>query len=306
MGRRLRSRGQPIDGVVLLDKPFGWTSNFAVQRVKRLFNARKVGHTGTLDQRATGVLPLCLGEATKFSQYGLSADKSYDVVAQLGVETTTGDADGDIVAKKPVQTLDADQLNQVLDEFRGEIDQVPSMFSAIKRHGQPLYKLARQGIEVERAARKITISRNELVELEGDMFALKVDCSKGTYIRTLVTDIGRTIGCGAHVRSLARSAVGHFGIRDCVQFDDLQEAKQTGQLQQFLLPISVLLESWINIKLPRHTAYLVRQGQPVAAPSCSPALGWVKLLEESANGELTFLGIGEIQGGLVAPRRLVT
>lgn len=290
---------------MLLDKPLGWSSNVAVQRVKRLFNARKVGHTGTLDQRATGVLPLCLGEATKFSRYGLSANKSYCVVAQLGIETDTGDTEGTVIAEKPVPALDVAGFDAVLEAFRGEIDQIPSMYSAIKQQGQPLYKLARQGIEVEREPRRITVSRNELVRLDGDTFELAIDCSKGTYIRTLVADIGAQLGCGAHVTELVRQAVGKVTLADCVTFEALQEAKENGDLGRFLRPISTLIEDWIDIKLPRRAAFLVRQGQSVAVPSCSPTRGWVKLLEERADGEFTFLGIGEIQGGRVAPRRLV-
>ena len=305
MGRRLRSRGHIVDGVVLLDKPFGWTSNHAVQRVKRIFNARKVGHTGTLDQRATGVLPMCLGAATKFSNFGLSADKTYEVAAQLGVTTNTGDTDGTVIAEASVPELSVTELEKVLDQFRGEIEQVPSMFSAIKRDGQPLYKLARKGIEVEREPRAITIHRNELMNLDGDSFQLVVECTKGTYIRTLIADIGNALGCGAHVTALKRLRAGHFDLADCVSFEKLVEAKETGDLASFLRPVETMVEGWIDIKLPRPTAYLVRQGQAVSVPPCSPTHGWVKLLEQQADGELIFLGIGEIQGGRVAPRRIV-
>ena len=305
MGRRLRSSGRILDGVLLLDKPYGWSSNHAVQRVKRLFHARKVGHTGTLDQRATGVLPLCFGEATKFSRYGLDANKTYEVVAQLGVSTDTGDTDGTIVATRDVPTITRAELEETLNGFRGEISQIPSMFSALKRDGQPLYKLARRGIEVEREPRTITIFSNELTAFDGDQFGLTVECSKGTYIRTLVTDIGEAIGCGAHVTQLTRSRAGHFQRSDCVTFDQLVDAKKDGKHDEFLRPITSMVEGWIDIKLPRQTAYLVRQGQAVPVPSCSPSHGWVKLLEERADGEFTFMGVGEIKGGLVAPRRLV-
>lgn len=305
MGRRLRSSGRVVDGVIVLDKPLGWTSNHAVQRVKRLFNARRVGHTGTLDQRATGVLPLCFGEATKFAQYSLNANKTYDVGVQLGIATDTGDADGTVTAEKPIPNLDRSQIEAVLESFRGEIDQIPSMYSAIKRDGQPLYKLARQGVEVERAARRITIHRNELKQFDGHSFELLVECTKGTYIRTLVADIGDTLGCGAHVSKLDRQRVGHFRKEDCVTFKSILDAKKNGQHDDFLRPVSSMVEGWIDIKLPRPTAYLVRQGQAVSVPPCSPTRGWVKLLEERADGEFTFIGIGEIESGLVAPRRLV-
>ncbi len=305
MGRRLRSSGRVIDGVIVLDKPLGWTSNHAVQRVKRLFQCRKVGHTGTLDQRATGVLPLCLGEATKFSQFSLNANKTYEVGVQLGVATDTGDTDGSVIAEKPVPALDRSTIENVLDSFRGEIDQVPSMYSAIKHDGQRLYKLARQGVEVDRAARRITIYRNELRQFDGSSFELLVECTKGTYIRTLVADIGDALGCGAHVSKLNRLRVGHFAKEDCVTFKELLEAKKNDLHVTFLRPVSAMVEGWFDIKLPRPTAYLVRQGQAVSAPPCSPTRGWVKLLEERGNGEFTFLGIGEIENGRVAPRRLV-
>ncbi len=305
MGRRLRSGGRVIDGVVIFDKPLGWTSNHAVQRIKRLFNARKVGHTGTLDQQATGVLPLCFGEATKFSQYGLNANKTYEVGVQLGITTDTGDTDGKIIAEKSVPELDRGRIDEVLDAFRGEIDQVPSMYSAIKHDGQRLYKLAREGVEVERAARRITIHRNELKQFHGSSFELLVECSKGTYIRTLVADIGESLGCGAHVSKLRRREVGHFHIENSVSFDQLLEAKKNSDHEALLRPVSSMVEGWFDIKLPGPTAYLVRQGQSVAVPSCSPTRGWVKLLEERADGEFTFLGIGEIESGRVAPRRLV-
>lgn len=305
MGRRLRSKGRVIDGVIVLDKPLGWTSNHAVQRVKRLFHARKVGHTGTLDQRATGVLPLCFGEATKFSQFSLNANKTYEVGVQLGIATDTGDVDGTVIAERPVPELDRNTIESVLEAFRGEIDQVPSMYSAIKHDGQRLYKLARQGVEVERAARRITIYRNELSQFDGSSFELLVECTKGTYIRTLVADIGDALGCGAHVSKLDRREVGHFTKEDCVTFERLREAKENDTHETFLRPVSAMVEGWIDIKLPRPTAYLVRQGQAVSVPSCSPTRGWVKLLEERADGEFTFLGIGEIESGRVAPRRLV-
>ena len=305
MGRRLRSSGRVIDGVIVLDKPLGWTSNHAVQRIKRLFHARKVGHTGTLDQRATGVLPLCFGEATKFSQFSLNANKTYEVAVQLGISTDTGDADGVVTAENPVPELNRDAIESVLDSFRGEIDQVPSMYSAIKHDGQRLYKLARQGIEVERAARRITIHRNELQQFDGSSLELLVECTKGTYIRTLVADIGDALGCGAHVSKLDRHQVGHFTKEECVTFKQLQEARENDLLETFLRPVSSMVEGWLDIKLPRPTAYLVRQGQAVSVPPCSPTRGWVKLLEERADGEFTFLGIGEIENGRIAPRRLV-
>lgn len=305
MGRRLRSSGRIVDGVLLLDKPLGWSSNHAVQRVKRLFNARKVGHTGTLDQRATGVLPLCFGEATKFSKYGLTANKTYAVVAQLGVVTDTGDTEGTVVVEKPVPELTKASIESVLDEFRGTIQQIPSMYSALKHEGQRLYKLARKGVEIEREPREITIHRNELMSFDGERLELEVECTKGTYIRTLVADIGDALGCGAHVASLRRTHVAHFAIDRCATFEQLVDAKHGGTLDDLVQPIEVMVNGWIDIKLPLRTAYLVRQGQVVSAPSCTPTSGWVKLFEENADGVSIFMGIGEINGGFIAPRRLV-
>ena len=306
MGRRHRTRGLPIDGVVFFDKPSEVSSNQAVQRVKRLFNARKVGHTGTLDVLATGVLPLCFGEATKFAQVGLDADKTYEVVARLGIATDTGDANGQVVSKQAVPKLEQDTLERAISVYRGELQQVPSMFSSLKRDGKPLYKLARKGIEVERQARTITIFSSELQEFGDEHMKLQVSCSKGTYIRTLVEDIGRDLGCGAHVTSLRRLKVGKVAIAECVTLDELLDAKQNGTLMDHMKPVSTMVEDWFSVKLPVPIAYLVMQGQSVAAPPQSPSHGWVKLLEESACGEFTFFGIGEISGGQVAPRRLVT
>ena len=187
MGKR---RGRPVNGVIVFDKPAGFSSNDAVQKVKRLFGARKVGHTGSLDPLATGVLPLCLGEATKFSQYLLDSDKKYWARLKLGVRTDSGDADGEVVETRPVPELDVETVEAALDAFRGEIEQIPSMFSAVKHNGQPLYKLARQGIEIERKSRTVTVFSNELVRLDGDELELEIHCSKGTYVRTIAEDLG--------------------------------------------------------------------------------------------------------------------
>ncbi|MGB1270740.1 MAG: tRNA pseudouridine(55) synthase TruB, partial [Endozoicomonas sp.] len=187
--RRRRSRGRPVDGIIVLDKVFGASSNEVLQRVKRIFNAAKAGHTGSLDPLATGVLPICLGEATKFSQYLLDSDKSYRTTMKMGVRTTTGDREGEVVEERPVAVTRSD-LEAVLQSFRGEIDQIPSMYSALKHNGKPLYEYAREGIEVDRPSRIITIHRLELMDFDGDECVLEVDCSKGTYIRTLVEDIG--------------------------------------------------------------------------------------------------------------------
>src|SRR5262245_28446105 len=222
-GRR-KTRGRDVDGLLVVDKPQGWSSNDVVQRAKHLFKARKVGHTGSLDPLATGVLPLCFGEATKFSQFLLASDKKYRARVKLGVRTDSGDSDGKVIATRAVGAIDRDSIERALAQFRGEIDQVPSMFSAVKHQGQPLYKLARRGIEVERKSRVVSVFSNEIVALEGDEMTLAIHCSKGTYVRTIVEELGELLGCGAHVCALRRLAAGPFEESDLVTFDALEAA----------------------------------------------------------------------------------
>ena len=219
-----RSRGRDVNGVIVLDKPAGMSSNDAVQRVKRQFAAKKVGHTGSLDPLATGVLPLCLGEATKFSQYLLNSDKRYLTDVRLGVSTDSGDADGEVLAEREVAGIDRERIEAALDAFRGDIEQVPSMFSAVKHHGEPLYKLARQGIEVERQARPVTIYRNEIVALEDTRLTLDIHCSKGTYVRTIAHDLGEALGCGAHVEALRRTQAGPYDEDDLATLEEIEAA----------------------------------------------------------------------------------
>lgn len=305
MGRR--RKGRNVDGILVLDKPQGMSSSDAVQKAKRLFNARKVGHTGSLDPLATGVLPLCFGEATKFSQYLLDSDKRYWTRIRLGIATDSGDADGQVIETRPVEDVTAERVEAALRFFRGEIDQVPSMFSAIKHKGQPLYKLARQGIEIEREARRVKIYSNELVALEGNELELKIHCSKGTYIRTIAEELGEQLGCGAHVVALRRMSAGPYGEQDAVRFETLEEVLENeGTLDRFLLPVASAVSQWPEVRLNDHTAYYLRQGQPVIVPH-APSSGWVQLCEETVSGEPTrFLGVGEIlDDGRVAPRRLV-
>jgi tRNA pseudouridine55 synthase len=292
--------------VLVVDKPPGWSSNDAVQKAKRLFNARKVGHTGALDPLATGVLPLCFGEATKFSQYLLSSDKKYEVRIKLGVATDSGDADGNVVAEREVENVTTARVEEALRFFRGEIDQVPSMFSAIKHNGQPLYKLARQGIEVERQARRVTVYSNTLVSLEGDVVELNIHCSKGTYVRTIAQELGEVLGCGAHVSALRRTMAGPYDESDLVTFAELESALEAeGTLDGFLQPISSTVREWPEVKLTDNTAYYLRQGQPVMVPH-APAKGWVRLAEVVGEDSTRFLGVGEVlDDGRVAPRRLV-
>jgi tRNA pseudouridine55 synthase len=311
MARRqhVRGHGRDVSGMIVVDKPGGMSSNDAVQAAKRLFRAQKVGHTGSLDPLATGVLPLCFGEATKFSQFLLDSDKKYWARIKLGVRTDSGDSDGQVLETRPVGAVDAAMIERVLEEFRGEIDQVPSMFSAIKHRGQPLYKLARQGIEVERKSRRVTIYSNELVGLDGDEFELEMHCSKGTYVRTIAEEIGERLGCGAHVCALRRRKAGPYDESDMVTFDELERQREIGgfeALDALLLPVSSAVRNWPIVSLSDATAFYIRQGQPVIVPH-APTSGHVQLVEQSTDGSKEmFIGVGEIlDDGRVAPRRLV-
>ncbi len=302
MGRR-RVRGRDVNGILLLDKPSGITSNDALQQVKRLFYAKKAGHTGSLDPLACGVLPICMGEATKVSAFLLDADKRYQVRCQLGVRTATADAEGEVVETRPVGTWSAERFEAVLDEFRGSIEQIPPMYSALKHQGQRLYKLARQGIEVEREPRPVSIYELTLTGQGDDWIDIEVHCSKGTYVRTLAEDIGEKLGCGAHVSALRRSMVGPYGAGQLVTLDQLQDLKENdiAAMDDLLLPIESALSQWPDVDLSTDAAFYLQQGQPVLVPH-APTSGWVRLYE----GNRSFLGMGEIlDDGRVAPRRLM-
>ncbi|MBC8650527.1 tRNA pseudouridine(55) synthase TruB [Pseudomonas sp. MTM4] len=292
-----------VSGIILLDKPRGFTSNAALQKVRWLLNAEKAGHTGSLDPLATGVLPLCFGEATKFSQYLLDADKGYETVAQLGVTTTTADAEGEVIERKPV-AVSAAQIEALLPEFRGDLQQVPPMYSALKRDGQPLYKLARAGEVVEREPRSVTIARLDLLSLEDDRARLAVACSKGTYIRTLVEDIGLKLGCGAHVAELRRTQAGPFDLTQTVSLEELERVHAEGgaeAVDAFLKPVDSGLEHWPLLQLSEHSAFYWLHGQPVRAPE-APKFGMLRVQDH--NGR--FIGIGEVsEDGRIAPRRLI-
>lgn len=309
-----RRQRRAISGVLVLDKPAGMTSNAALQRVKWLFRADKAGHTGALDPLATGVLPLCFGEATKFSQYLLDADKSYLAEARLGIVTDSGDADGNVIAECPVPQINRQQFDALLaDRFTGVVSQVPSMFSALKRDGKPLYELARKGITVEREARQVRIARLQLTSLDRDTFAIEAHVSKGTYIRSLVEDIGQALGCGAHVTSLRRLQAGRFAIADAVTLQQLERvAADEGEdgLDRLLLPADVTLDGWPVVTLSQENAYHTRRGQP-ASPQTGGAVvaagTRVALYEDIGDGSTRFLGVGEMgDGGLVWPRRLLS
>ncbi|MFZ5560341.1 MAG: tRNA pseudouridine(55) synthase TruB [Pseudomonadota bacterium] len=295
---------RPVDGVLLLDKPQGLTSNQALQRVRHLYQAEKAGHTGSLDPLATGLLPICLGEASKFTHYLLEADKVYRTRIRLGERTATGDAEGDIIATASVPKLSYAQIEDVLAQFRGEIKQVPSMYSALKRNGRPLYELARQGIEVERPARRIKIYRLDLLRADEAGWELEAHVSKGTYIRSLAEDIGEALGCGAHVVMLRRLALGPFQQPTMITLEVLERALSEGgqaALDGLLLPTWIGLTGWPKVTLSAASAYYLMQGQPVRIPG-APEAGEMMLFQEDGR----FLGIGAIDDeARVAPKRLI-
>lgn len=303
---RRKNRGRKISGILVVDKEAGCSSNDVVQFAKRLYGARKVGHTGSLDPLATGVLPLCFGEATKFSQYLLASDKVYLARIKLGVATASGDSEGDIIEELPVPELTDEEIEAALDHFRGPIKQVPSMFSALKRNGQPLYKLARQGIEVEREARDVEVFANDLVERTADKLLLKIHCSKGTYVRSIAEDLGKLLGCGAHVIELRRLQAGPFAEADLVTVSQLEKAKEDGLLDDYLQPVASAVAQWPEVQLSANSSFYIRQGQPVQVAH-APSEGWVRLVEDTGSETRgAFIGVGEIMDdGRVAPRRLV-
>jgi tRNA pseudouridine55 synthase len=292
-----RAPRRRVDGVLLLDKPPGMSSNAALQKARWLINAEKAGHTGTLDPMATGLLPLCFGEATKFSSTLLDANKTYEATVQLGVVTDTCDAEGQVLATHPVTATEADVV-AVLARFTGAIEQVPPMYSALKRDGKPLYELARQGIEVERQARQVTIHGIDLLAWHGDRFDLRVACSKGTYIRTLADDIGAALGCGAHLSALRRTRVGSLDIADAVTIEAI-ESLPAEQRDSLLQPTDALLVELPAEHLNEADAARLLQGQPIrwmGMPSCQRRL-------LSPQG---FIGLGEITAdGWLKPKRLI-
>ena len=303
---RRKNKGRNISGVLLLDKPAGGSSNHALQRVKRLFGAAKAGHTGSLDPLATGMLPVCLGEATKISAFLLDADKTYRLKCRLGVTTDTGDAEGEVLETHDVSGITQDDIEKALPAFIGEIEQVPPMYSAIKHNGERLYKLARQGIEVERKARKVTIYDIKLLGYEQDILELEVSCSKGTYVRTLVEDIASRLGpddqsVGAHITELRRLSVGPYE-GNMLTMEQLEVLAEQGfdALDAVLQPVDSGVADWPDVHLGADAAFYVQQGQPVMVPH-APTHGWVRIYDQSH-----FLGIGEIQDdGMVAPRRMI-
>ncbi|MBE4619041.1 tRNA pseudouridine(55) synthase TruB [Vibrio navarrensis] len=305
-----RRKGRPIDGVILLDKPTGISSNDALQKVKRIYFAEKAGHTGALDPLATGMLPICLGEATKFSQFLLDSDKRYRVIAKLGQRTNTSDSDGDVVETRPIDVSLA-KLEACIEQFRGESDQVPSMFSALKYQGKPLYEYARKGIEVPRESRKITVYEIVLHRFSDDEVEMEVHCSKGTYIRTIIDDLGEMLGCGAHVTMLRRTAVANYPYERMVTLEQLNELLEQAQreeiaprelLDPLLLPMDTAVENLPEVNLIPELADMVQHGQAVQVFG-APTEGTVRL---TMGEERLFIGVGEMNDdGKIAPKRLV-
>ena len=292
-----------VDGLILLDKPIGITSNGALQRVKRLFQARKAGHTGSLDPLASGMLPICLGQATKVSAFLLAANKEYRVRVRIGARTDTADADGRIIEQSSITQLSQDDLESAMAELRGDIRQVPPMYSALKKDGKRLYELARAGLEIEREARPVTIFSLEIEDYHPTEPVLRVRCSKGTYVRTLVEDIAAAAGTLAHVAALHRLNVEPFPGDGLVSLDEMEAAAEEGGLEaldRFLLPIDCALDGWPQIYLNDSQARYVRQGHPVHAQSADET-GLVRIYDDTRR----FLGIAEALGdGRLAPKRL--
>ena len=302
MGRR-RNTGRNVQGILLLDKPVGETSNAALQRVKRIFFARKAGHTGSLDPLASGLLPICFGAATKISAFLLDADKRYWVRVKLGETTATGDAEGEVVERRPTEGISCADIAGALGGFRGEIQQIPPMYSALKHKGERLYKLAREGVEVAREPRTIHVHELLLGVCEPPEFELEVSCSKGTYVRTLAEDIGAVLGCGAHVVALRRTGVGPFSGDEMVSMAQVEAAFDEGRdaLQALLLPIERALDDWPMVRLNSDSTFYVKQGQPVLVPN-APTEGRVRLYDHNQQ----FLGVGEIlDDGRVGPKRML-
>jgi len=288
-----------VNGILLLDKPLGFSSNQALQKVKWLFQAAKAGHTGTLDPLATGLLPICLGEATKFAQYVTDADKTYVATTKLGVTTTTGDAEGEVLSIRPVN-ITQDQFTTAAQQFTGEISQMPPMYSALKFEGKALYEYAREGVDIARQARLITIKSIVVNEFLADVAQITVTCSKGTYIRTLAEDIGMALGCGAHLIGLRRTATAGYQLSQAMTIEQL-EAMSTESRDVQLLPVDSAIAGLPEVVLSADAAYFLMQGQAVWVAGKVPE-GELRIYDENKQ----FLGLGFLQSdGKIAPKRLI-
>jgi tRNA pseudouridine55 synthase len=286
-----------IDGVLLLDKPAGWTSNAALQKAKRLFNAAKAGHTGTLDPFASGLLPICFGQATKFSSYALHGDKAYRAVLKLGVTTTTGDLEGEVLETRPV-AVRLDAVNELLPKFTGTIQQTPPMYSALKHQGKPLYEYARAGIEIERKPRAVTLFSLAAEKLDGDELSISVHCSGGTYIRTLAEDIGKALGCGAHLIVLERTASGAFSLEQSVSLEALEHMDETQRLAT-LLPPDALVAHLPRLDVDAVTAQQLVHGKQPDRPAGCDIQGMFRVFAPQG-----FLGLASV-GEKLIPSRLM-
>ena len=294
---QVKKTWKQVDGVLLLDKPIGLTSNDALQKVRRLFSAAKGGHTGTLDPMATGLLPLCFGEATKFSADLLNADKTYEAVVKFGVTTDSGDADGKVIATAAVNVAESN-IFRVLPQFTGPIQQVPPMHSALKRDGRPLYELARQGIVVEREARAVTIHSLEVLAFAADTLHLRVSCSKGTYIRVLASDIGDVLGCGGHLTALRRTEIADLNLTNSVTLAELEALDETQRLER-LQPVDALLLSLPKLMVEGEAAERFSHGNPIERPNGQD--GKIRVYADER-----LLGVGEPgSDGRLWPKRLV-
>ncbi len=298
------SQRRKVNGILLLDKPIGKTSNAILQQVKHAYCAAKAGHTGSLDPLASGMLPICFGEATKYSQYLLDADKTYCVAAKLGVRTTTSDLEGEVVSTKAVPSFTLTELDRALDQFRGEIMQRPSLYSALKYEGKPLYYYARKGIDVPRKERMITVYHLHVLDYQDETIRFTIRCSKGTYVRTIADDLGEVLGCGAHVIGLRRIQVGDFLESDMVTLDHIEQLNVAQALQDMdnlLLPLDTAVACWPSVFLNDDLVFYIKQGSPVLVPQI-PAARWLRLHTKAGD----FIGIGELlDDGRVAPRRLI-
>jgi tRNA pseudouridine55 synthase len=301
MGRR-NKKGRNITGIIVIDKPKGRTSNHVLQQIKRTFDAKKAGHTGSLDPLATGVLPICLGEATKVSQYLLDGDKCYQVTCKLGVTTDSGDSDGNVVAEMPIPEITEQILYAVLPSFIGQQQQVPPMYSALKFQGQPLYKLARQGIEIERKARTVNIYDIILISFTSDSFTLEVKCSKGTYIRTLVEDISASLSTGGHVIALRRLESAGYAIEQAITIESIEKCADEGikALDKLLLPTEEALPNWPRIEADDEQVLALRCGQQIQVEQKYEGVQ-IRLFDRLG----IFLGLGEMsQKGIISPKRV--
>ncbi|MEI7574986.1 MAG: tRNA pseudouridine(55) synthase TruB [Methylotenera sp.] len=288
-----------ISGVLLLDKPIGYSSNQALQKIKLVYQAAKAGHTGTLDPLATGLLPLCFGEATKFAHFLTDADKVYIATLKFGITTNTGDAEGEVLSVKDVN-FSKMQLEQVCNQFVGVISQIPPMYSALKHEGKAMYEYARAGVEIERAARTITIHNIEINAFDQDVATITVKCSKGTYIRTLAEDIGAQLGCGAHLIGLRRTATANYQINQAITLEQF-EAMSPAQRALLLLPADSAVQHLPEIILDADSTFYLQQGQAIWQSGSVPQ-GLIRLYNEQHE----FLGLGELQSdGKIAPKRLI-